>query len=459
MKVKALFTVGLLGALGVAACAILDDAHQCATDDDCAGFAAVCDTVQSICVPPGSIPGDGGGPTTDAPPGKTPDGSTTDAPPLPPQCTVSPKPIGNPSAGLPAGPDGGGQVAQSLTLGCEKDWILEGPLFVPSGATLTIAAGTTIKAKKGTNASIQVAVGGKIIANGQRDAPIVMTVDDPAPVAGQWVGLSIVGSAAADDSGSLSFVRVEYSQSGVLFTNVGNKTKVDSIQVRLSNDACFTFFGGNVDAKHLVCQAAVDEHFETGAGYKGRLQFLYSQRSGDGAGHHGILIDGAGTAPIVYNATLCGRATPQAVQNYGILFRNGAAFDMNNILLHGWNGAIEATGALGNPIVLRSSRAFNNSANPAYEEDAAADAGTPIADDDNGFDEIEFFADGGNQTTNPNIVDCYSATAPKPWTSATIAGRKPPNDGFFDTTAEYIGAFKDANDGWMTGPWVKFAGN
>ena len=68
-------------------------------------------------MPPGSIPGTDASDKTDAPPNVTPDASIPDAPPLPPKCSVTPKPTANPNAGLPAGPDGGGQVAQSLTLG------------------------------------------------------------------------------------------------------------------------------------------------------------------------------------------------------------------------------------------------------------------------------------------------------------------------------------------------------
>jgi len=446
MRASALFSIG---ALGIAACAILDEPAQCAMDDDCAGFGAVCDTAQAICVPRGTLEPTG----SDASPGTsdaatTPDATTT---PLPSACNVSPKPTGNPTAGLaPSADGGGGRVAGSLTLGCEMDWILEGQLVVPSGATLTLQAGTKVLAKKNAGAMIVVEGGGRIVAEGQRDAPVVLTVDDPAPAAGSWNGLFINGAAANDDSGVLSFVRIEYAQSGIMFQNVGQKTKVDSIQVRHSNDACFTFFGGNVDAKHLVCQVAADEQFEFGQGYKGRLQFLYGQRSGvAGGNHNGILSANPGTSPTIYNATICGLATPPTVANYGLFWRDGAGFDANNVILSGWYGTLEATGALGNA-QLRASRSFNNGPN------VDGDGG----DDDNGFDEMGFFRDGGNSEANPNIVDCYNQGAPKPWPNAMIGGaRKPPADGFFDEAAQYIGAFKGENDGWMKGAWVKFAPN
>ena len=58
---------------------------------------------------------------------------------------------------------------------------------------------------------------------------------------------------------------------------------------------------------------------------------------------------------------------------------------------------------------------------------------------------------------NPYLVACHDSKNPQPWPNAplTAGARTPPNDGFFDTAANYIGAFKDANDSWMAG-WTRF---
>ncbi len=471
MKARAPIAFMLVAAAAAAgACALLDEPQQCANDSDCARFDAVCDMTQAICVARSQSDATA---TTDVPNAPQTD-ATADAPPIDPACSVSPKPVASATDGLPPGPDGGTQIASALTLGCEKDWTLDGPLVVASGATLTIAAGTTIKAKKGTNAAIVVQPGGRIVAQGQQDAPIVFTVDHPAPAAGDWRGVFLLGRAPRngtapyqndpllayggdnpdDDSGALGFVRVEYAQSGLFFGAVGKATKVDSVQVRFSNDNCFLFNGGTVDVKHLVCQFPADEQFEIQERYTGRMQFLFGQQSAAGGGHDGMLVDGANTFPVVYNATLCGEAQVQDVLGYGMVIRNNTKLDANNVIVTGWFSGVDTTGALGTPLQLRSMIAFGNLHNPILDEDGGAG---PLADDDNGVSELDIFRDGGGRDTNPNLVAPHDPKAPQPWPNAplTAGARTPPNDGFFDTTANFVGAFKDANDDWMAG-WTRF---
>ncbi len=452
-----------------AACTLLETPAQCAVDADCTRFdpSATCGP-QSICVSKSTSTSG-----TDATPSdassSTPTGDGGASTPLDSKCTVSPKPTANVSMGQAPGPDGGVQVA-ALTLDCDKDWIVDGPVVVPTGATLTIKAGTTLRAKKGVLASIIVQPGGRIVAEGQKTAPIVMTVDDPAPKAGDWRGLFVLGNAPRtgtggyagdalltyggnnpnDDSGVLTYVRVEYAQDSIVLGGVGKGTRIDSLQARFGNDNCFVLNGGSVDAKHLVCQSPVDEQFEIGDGYTGHLQFIYGQKTGPGDGHNGLLLDGAATAPVIYNATFCGAAQTQGVLGIGAVFRNGAKLDLNNTILTGWAAAIDAINAVNAPS-LRSSIAFNNTANPSVEEAAATD-------DDNAFDENAFFrtAESGNKETDPGLMDCHNLTAPKPWAAAAIAGgRAAPGDGFFDANATFVGAFKDANDGWLGG-WTRF---
>ena len=40
-----------------------------------------------------------------------------------------------------------------------------------------------------------------------------------------------------------------------------------------------------------------------------------------------------------------------------------------------------------------------------------------------------------------------------------IAGATPPSNGFFDTSANYVGAFADSGDNWATGAWVSWTQN
>jgi hypothetical protein len=460
----------VLAALSLISCArLFGDAIQCETDGDCARFGAVCNSSQGVCInppPPESRPT---GPSGQA------DAQTPD------RCSATTKPtatIGTKFAG-----DGGvmqAEITSATTLGCDTDWVLDTRVFVRAGATLTIQPATTIRAKKGTGAGLVISRKARLVADATRDAPVVFTSDSPTPAPGDWDGIYLLGEAAprplapyngdsdlpyggnvaGGDSGLLNFVRVEYPKNGLVFAGVGSGTLVDSIQVRKSGSDCFFFSGGMVDAKHLVCQSPADEEFETALGYGGRLQFLFGHKSpvSPTPEANGLLLDGS--HPAIYNATLCGESPTAA--GYGLVFRNNATVSLQNAIVTGWAAGLDARGSLPSPGLLRGSIFFGNTTEPAYVEDPlVVDPASPLYNDDNAFDEIAWFntAGSGNTTTDPQLGGCFDAANPKPFpaTSVTANAIAPPADGFFDPNAKYIGAFKDANDAWMTGAWVRFS--
>tara|TARA_B100001093_G_scaffold497473_1_gene544459 strand:+ start:176 stop:760 length:585 start_codon:yes stop_codon:yes gene_type:complete len=121
-----------------------------------------------------------------------------------------------------------GNISADKTLDASKIWLLKGRVSVESGATLTIPAGTIIKAASGTGAdasTLIIARGGKIIANGTTDAPIIMTsVSDNIEVGGSyptsgaalnvdtrglWGGLLILGRAPSSFSGDVTELQIE----------------------------------------------------------------------------------------------------------------------------------------------------------------------------------------------------------------------------------------------------------
>ena len=55
------------------------------------------------------------------------------------------------------------------------------------------------------------------------------------------------------------------------------------------------------------------------------------------------------------------------------------------------------------------------------------------------------------------VTGCFDQTHPDfvP-RSPPAAGRRPTDDGFFDPSATYVGAFRDENDDWATGEWVRW---
>ncbi len=57
---------------------------------------------------------------------------------------------------------------------------------------------------------------------------------------------------------------------------------------------------------------------------------------------------------------------------------------------------------------------------------------------------------------SPTASPPRPTSGPRPRSPRTR--RPPPDDGFFDPEAKYIGAFK-ADDTWATGAWVSFDAN
>lgn len=188
---------------------------------------------------------------------------------------------------------------------------MKGWCYITNGSTLTIEPGTIIKGDKDTKASLIVEPGGKLIAQGTKDAPIVFT-SASAPGSrkpGDWGGLIICGKARnnqgtmqieggprtthggsddTDNSGVISYVRVEFAGypfktdqeiNGVTFGSVGSGTQVDHVQVSYSNDDSFEWFGGAVNCKYLIAYHGWDDEFDTDDGFSGNCQFLLSVRN------------------------------------------------------------------------------------------------------------------------------------------------------------------------------------
>lgn len=462
--------------VAVACGELFEDPQQCAFDRDCTRFgpSVTCDITRKVCVEDSVATRDGGVDGSSVP---TPDAGDGFDASTPPSCDISPKPVADvPGATTDTAQGPQKDVTTSLTLDCSKDWRLAGRLVVKAGATLTIQPGTKILADKQTNAGIVVQPGARIVARGTSDKPIVITSAVSPATSGDWRGVFVLGNAppgggvlvngdpvlnyggnvADDESGALEFVRIEYSASGLTLAGVGSKTLVDNVEILRPNDNCFVINGGRVNTKHLVCEAPVDEMFELGNGYQGKMQFLFGFKTGPGGGHNGFLTDNA--YPTVYNATMCGDNV--AREGYGLVFRNGSRLEMNNAIFSGWATGIDAVGGLGTPIEIRNSIVADNATNPAFAEDAGiADQNSPLFDDDNGFDEIAHLADGNraNRASSAGLVNCYDVAAPQPYPATALGGaRTPPNDGFFDPTATYVGAVKDPNDAWIRGRWLRF---
>lgn len=220
------------------------------------------------------------------------------------------------------GNTGGEVTAQNLAGNLTTDLILDasvahnltGALLVKDGATLTIEAGARINALAGgTDVYILVEKGGKIIADGTAENPILFTSNASIPKAGDWGGIIINGMAPLsrqassssnaatevknsiffggdlvnDNSGILNYVKLEYTgariddeaeHNGLTLNGVGAGTTISNIAILNGDDDAIEFFGGSVNASNILVVNAKDDMFDFTQGYTGTCTNLYGIR-------------------------------------------------------------------------------------------------------------------------------------------------------------------------------------
>ncbi|MBQ0787098.1 MAG: multidrug transporter [Oceanihabitans sp.] len=277
-----------------------------------------------------------------------------------------------------------GTYVEDLTLDANNCYKVNGSLIMAAGTTLTIPSGMTLEAlAAGANVYIAISQGAQIIANGTADSPIVMTSDASSPSAGDWGGLILLGKApinsvtgtststseiaslpfggtdATDNSGSLRYVRVEYSggaadgqseNNGFSFYGVGSGTSVEYIQAFEGKDDGIEFFGGTVNASYVSVVNAQDDSIDWTEGYTGTITNAYVKH---GVDHDkGIEADGFNTdfsnaagyfsKPTVTNLTIIGLGS--ATGNEAIRLRAGTQGIFNNVLIQGFEEGFDLDG-------------------------------------------------------------------------------------------------------------------
>ncbi|MDY2585946.1 multidrug transporter [Winogradskyella aquimaris] len=245
-----------------------------------------------------------------------------------------------------------GVFTEDLTLSNSEEYLITGPVLMSEGTTLTVPAGAEIKvAPVGVNAYIAILPGAQIQAVGSSSNPIVFTSNAGTPSSGDWGGIVLCGRAPInstadgstdtattevgglsyggnipnDNSGRMEYVRLEYvggaidgnaELNGLSLYAVGNGTVIDYVQIYKGSDDGFEFFGGTVNASHLVVTDAEDDSIDWTEGYTGSLTDVYIVQN-EGIGHDsGFEMDGFNTdfsneggyfsAPNVTNVTVIG---------------------------------------------------------------------------------------------------------------------------------------------------------
>jgi len=352
-------------------------------------------------------------------------------------------------------------------------------------ANLTIDAGVTVFGNSGAD-FIQVNRGSKIFANGTSTQPVIFTAladvnNTAAPTGrGLWGGVIINGRApinscpgpgglatceaqvegssgfyggalANDSSGRLNYVQIKHSGfevtpnnelNGITLAGVGNGTVIDFLQVHNSSDDGIEWFGGTVNAKHVVLTGISDDSLDWASGWRGNLQFALVVQASD-EGDRIVEADNLPTdqtktpltAPNVSNFTFVGLPNRSAaiLQRVGV----GGRFI---------NGVVT-----GSPQCLDIDDASTVAAGPRYDSVIFNCATAPFVNDTNvdGAAIANIFNAGTNNSTN--VATTLTGTFIN---GATENGRTVLNpstlDAFF-TPVTYIGAVQNAGDTWWQG--------
>jgi len=293
-----------------------------------------------------------------------------------------------------------GTISENKTLDASKIWLLKGRVAVENGVTLTIPAGTIIKAASGTGAdasTLIIARGATLIADGTAEAPIVMTsVSDNIEVGGTypssgpalnvdtrglWGGLLVLGNApcslsndvtelqiegiptsdtnglyggsdSEDSSGSLQYISIRHGGAeigegneinGLTLGGVGSGTTINHIEVLGNVDDGIEFFGGTVNATNLLVWGQGDDAIDIDQAYAGTIDGALVVLTA--ASDHGFEIDGPeGSSTgrfVLKNATVIGATDDcdaEGVDGEMADFRKGATGDVLNILFQDFSG-------------------------------------------------------------------------------------------------------------------------
>ncbi len=384
-------------------------------------------------------------------------------------------------------------------------WTLEGPVFVGNdnadSTVLEIEEGTIVFGRTGADYLV-ISRGSQIEAMGTSDSPVIMTsyndVIGDEVGAGQWGGVVILGNApstkcptdgsdcalqvegaeegavfggtnSADDSGTLNYFVVKYAGfeiapdnelNGITFGGVGSGTEVDYIQVHGNADDGVEFFGGSVNAKHVVLTGNQDDSVDWDNGYNGKLQYVFVQHATDNSdANRGIEGDGDGgegtdfSLPMISNMTVIGNTFDTAdADSEGLLLRDQTGAHLMNFLLTGPEGMGECLemdtddtvqGNLSDGdltmtySVIACSEAFNT-------PDGAVDLETWFTGQDG--NQLIAFEDRAN--IGMNIDGSLTSES----TLLTAGGDAATMDAFFDTTT-FVGAVgaTDWREGWAFG--------
>ena len=403
-------------------------------------------------------------------------------------------------------------ITANATWTANKVYLLKGIVKIENGVTLTVEPGTVVKGGQAADGSkatcLLVDKGAKLIAIGTAEKPIVFTSGQPKGERGygDWGGIVMFGNAPgnktnpqyeggvipgtyggnnpADNSGTLKYVRIEFAGfpfeqdrelNSLTMCGVGNGTSIDYVQCSYNNDDAFEWFGGTVNAKHLVAFKTNDDCWDVDQGFSGNIQFgvsIADPTIADISTKNGFEVDndaggtneGPKTSAVFSNMTVIGAFKDTSdvrdpLHGRGGHLRRNNQISIFNTIIMGWREGIRMDGAntfanfrgnvgfMQNIIFAGHKRNFNGA------------AGVTAADFQTFFDSTGNNNRKFNLNSEVMLEDAFNFTAPnfRPKTgSPALTGGSFTNSkisGSFFTPTTYVGAF--GSEDW-TATWTEF---
>jgi hypothetical protein len=442
-------------------------------------------------------------------------------------------------------------ITASRTLYADTAYLLQGFIHVANGATVTIQPGTVIKGDYSTlGSSLMIMRGAKIQAVGTADAPIVFTSSRAAGSRqpGDWGGLLLVGNAVdnrsgqvavegtgtdgtavvggknytviynggttqTDNSGTLSYVRVEFGGFAPLqdqefnsftFCAIGSGTRGSYLESLDGLDDSFEWFGGAMDTDHLIAFETADDMIDQSEGHSGRLQFYIGINTTQltprtGAGFYSVDLEGIEndgcngtgcdlgfdsapfTIPLISNFTLIGcglQSCMGAGGGHGMMLRRGtggyyingiiARFPADGVSLRdastytrGGSTATPSTSAdlqIRNVLFVETPKLFQDPSATQFALDATANnltlSATPIASILTLIPAVGAAPAGISSFDFTPVAGSAAASGGL----STFTGAIATKAGTFVTPTTYLGAVAPGGTKWWTG-WTAYYRN
>ena len=410
-----------------------------------------------------------------------------------------------------------GQITTDTYWTADTEYVLDGVVYVTSGASLYIEAGTVIKAEDGQDVDASALVitrGSKIYAEGTASNPIIFTsINDDGTLTkddtGEWGGIILLGRSITnndtndklveglnqietdpalagyggddpmDDSGVMRYVSIRYSGvnigqdsgneiQGLTLGAVGAGTTIEYIESYASKDDGYEFFGGTVNTKYMIAAFVEDDGFDWDQGFSGKGQFWFVIQDTDETGRAAEM-DGAGgdetgtpyAFPVISNATYIGPGSSTVPGGDGsgelLMFRDNTGGEYHNSIFASHSGDavhVEDKNAGGVGSRARLEADSLNIMNSVFFDFGS---GSDFAGITNAQFAADHFgaAEAGNSISDPGFVNASGAT--KDFRlgvgSAASTGAVIPDDEFF-TEVSFKGAFGQIN--WLAS-WTALA--